>query len=107
MMACLAMKSHHLLFTETFSLSSELPHFVYIILLFCLYVHYVCMTIVVHLIYNSIVALQDEMNNWIGRINAAIGGDAATSPARAQTLPAQGAREEPKRRSFFTLGKKK
>jgi len=49
----------------------------------------------------------DEMNTWIGRINNAAGGEGGSTPARAQTLPAQGARDEPKRRSFFTLGKKK
>jgi len=49
------------------------------------------------------------MNNWIERINAAAGSDAASSLSRAQTMPAssEGRREEPKRRSFFTLGKKK
>lgn len=52
---------------------------------------------------------EDEMNNWIERINAAAGSDAASSLSRAQTMPAssEGRREEPKRRSFFTLGKKK
>lgn len=50
--------------------------------------------------------LQDEMTTWINKINNAVGGDAST-PSRAQTLPAPGTREEPKRRSFFTLSKKK
>jgi spectrin beta len=53
---------------------------------------------------------EDEMNNWISRINAASGADAASSPSRAQTMPATvegGHRDEPKKRSFFTLGKKK
>jgi len=49
------------------------------------------------------------MSLWIGRINTAAGVDAAASSSRAQTMPAssEGRREEPKRRSFFTLGKKK
>jgi len=57
----------------------------------------------------TLLQLQDEMNNWIERINAAAGSDAASSLSRAQTMPAssEGRREEPKRRSFFTLGKKK
>lgn len=52
---------------------------------------------------------EDEMNNWIGRINAASGSDPDASPSRAQTMPAtvEGHRDEPKKRSFFTLGKKK
>ena len=47
------------------------------------------------------------MNFWIGRLNHASGTEAG-SPTRAQTMPASGERkDEPKRRSFFTLGKKK
>jgi len=53
--------------------------------------------------------MQDEMNNWIGRINTAAGSESAAAASRAQTMPAssEGRRDEPKRRSFFTLGKKK
>jgi len=47
------------------------------------------------------------MNSWISKLNGAVGAEA--SPSRAQTLPASsdGKKDEPKRRSFFTLGKKK
>ncbi|XP_074662524.1 spectrin beta chain-like isoform X4 [Tubulanus polymorphus] len=51
----------------------------------------------------------DEMNVWLTKINTCIGEDGG-SPSRAQTLPAKTdspTRGEPKRRSFFTLGKKK
>jgi len=49
------------------------------------------------------------MNNWIASINAAAGVDAAAASSRAQTMPAssEGRRDEPKKRGFFTLGKKK
>ncbi|KAK2182078.1 hypothetical protein NP493_368g02093 [Ridgeia piscesae] len=49
----------------------------------------------------------EEMNSWISKLNGAVGAEA--SPSRAQTLPASsdGKKDEPKRRSFFTLGKKK
>ena len=51
------------------------------------------------------------MNVWLNKLNQTI-GEAATSPGRAQTLPAaktadEGSKGEPKKRSFFTLGKKK
>lgn len=51
----------------------------------------------------------DEMNAWIQKLMQASGLD-ASSPTRAQTLPAmssEGRKEESKRRSFFTMGKKK
>jgi len=48
----------------------------------------------------------DDMNSWISKINSVAGADAATASGRAQTLPAQGQKEESKRRSFFTLKKK-
>jgi len=55
--------------------------------------------------------VQEDMNTWMGKINSASGtGEASMSPVRAQTLPvhAEGSRsEEPKKRGFFTLGKKK
>lgn len=47
-----------------------------------------------------------EMNSWIGRLNSATGTE-PSSPTRAQTLPASSERGEQKKRSFFTLGKKK
>lgn len=48
------------------------------------------------------------MSSWIQRISHASGAEAA-SPTRAQTLPStsEGRKDEPKRRSFFTMGKKK
>jgi spectrin beta len=49
----------------------------------------------------------DEMTTWINRINDAVGGDPGAPGGRAQTLPAPGERGEPKRRSFFTLSRKK
>ena len=49
------------------------------------------------------------MNSWIECINAAAGSESAAASSGAQTMPAssEGRRDEPKRRSFFTLGKKK
>ncbi|GFS19194.1 spectrin beta chain [Elysia marginata] len=49
-----------------------------------------------------------EMESWIARINSASGGDGGASslPTKSQTLPARTEREEPKKRSFFTLKKK-
>jgi len=53
-----------------------------------------------------------EMNSWIGKMNACSGTD-SSSPSRAMTLPtgssssAGGKGDDSKRRSFFTLGKKK
>uniref|UniRef100_A0A0B7BRB8 PH domain-containing protein n=1 Tax=Arion vulgaris TaxID=1028688 RepID=A0A0B7BRB8_9EUPU len=53
---------------------------------------------------------KDEMEQelWISRINSATGGDgAAVSQAyKTQSLPARVEKEEPKKRSFFTLKKK-
>jgi len=53
--------------------------------------------------------MQEEMNGWIDRINATAGSESAAATSGAQTMPAssEGRRDEPKRRSFFTLGKKK
>jgi len=52
----------------------------------------------------------DEMNLWMTKINANIGEEGAL-PSRSQTLPAKSdspaGKAEPKKRSFFTLGKKK
>ncbi|BFZ11613.1 hypothetical protein BsWGS_14652 [Bradybaena similaris] len=49
-----------------------------------------------------------EMEMWIGRINIATGGDgaAASQALKTRSLPARVEREEPKKRSFFTLKKK-
>jgi len=48
---------------------------------------------------------------WMGKINSASGvGEGIMSPMKAQTLPlhSEASRsEEPKKRGFFTLGKKK
>jgi len=59
----------------------------------------------------NVIHLQEDMNAWMGKINSASGvGEASMTPTRAQTLPlhAEGSRsEEPKKRGFFTLGKKK
>lgn len=53
----------------------------------------------------------EEINLWVGRLNTGAGAD-SSSPTRAQTLPAGASRDsgrsdDSKRRSFFTLGKKK
>jgi len=50
----------------------------------------------------------DEMMTWIHSVSAASGAESG-SPTRAQTLPAQSGdrKDEHKRRSFFTLGKRK
>ena len=49
------------------------------------------------------------MNTWIRKILANAGEPDGGSPGRAQTMPASSEmrKDEPKRRSFFTLGKKK
>ena len=59
----------------------------------------------------SIGIFQEEINLWVGRLNTGAGAD-SSSPTRAQTLPAGASRDsgrsdDSKRRSFFTLGKKK
>lgn len=55
------------------------------------------------------VLFQDELNSWVSRIKTAAGEDKGASPSGYATLPPnlEGKREEPKRRSFMTLGKKK
>lgn len=45
-----------------------------------------------------------DMNNWVSGITVHCSGDSA-GPSRSQTLPATGQKDEPKRRSFFTLKK--
>ncbi|KAG0433099.1 hypothetical protein HPB47_020250 [Ixodes persulcatus] len=48
----------------------------------------------------------DEMGQWLQKVQAAIGeADGSAGPSRAQTLPAE-RKDEPKKRSFFTLKKK-
>ncbi|XP_049795155.1 spectrin beta chain isoform X2 [Schistocerca nitens] len=48
----------------------------------------------------------DEMNTWVSRLSQQCERDASAGPSRSQTLPASGDRkDEPKRRSFFTLKK--
>lgn len=52
----------------------------------------------------------DEMNQWIGKMESAISDtEASPGPSRSQTMPAKGdddRKEEPKKRGFFTLKKK-
>ncbi|XP_044730255.1 spectrin beta chain isoform X2 [Chrysoperla carnea] len=45
-----------------------------------------------------------EMNTWVQRISAHCESSFA-GPSRSQTLPSSGQKDEPKRRSFFTLKK--
>jgi spectrin beta len=47
----------------------------------------------------------EEMNGWVMKLQNFTVSEGA-GPSRAQTLPAHAAKEEPKRRSFFTLKKK-
>ncbi|XP_023703245.1 spectrin beta chain isoform X6 [Cryptotermes secundus] len=48
----------------------------------------------------------DEMNAWVQRISVQCDLQGSAGPSRSQTLPASGDRkDEPKRRSFFTLKK--
>jgi spectrin beta len=47
------------------------------------------------------------MNAWVQRISVQCDLQGSAGPSRSQTLPASGDRkDEPKRRSFFTLKKK-
>ena len=50
----------------------------------------------------------DEMNQWVSSINAVTEAAGASGTQRAQTLPAGQTekKDEPKKRSFFTLKKK-
>jgi spectrin beta len=56
---------------------------------------------------------EEEMNSWMSKINAAGGGSPSEpTSGRAATLPShadqpRSAADEPKKRGFFTLGKKK
>lgn len=47
----------------------------------------------------------EEMSVWVGKLQVSTIAEGA-GPSRAQTLPAHAAKDEPKRRSFFTLKKK-
>ena len=60
----------------------------------------------------ALVLQQEEMNAWIGKINSSAGGGdvGSSSAGRSQTMPASveaARKDEQKKRSFFTLGKKK
>lgn len=49
----------------------------------------------------------DEMSTWVTHVKAQCDSEGSAGPSRSQTLPASGERkDEPKRRSFFTLKKK-
>lgn len=51
----------------------------------------------------------EEMNVWVGKLQASTAAavaESAAGPSRAQTMPAQAAKDEPKKRGFFTLKKK-
>jgi len=51
----------------------------------------------------------EEMNVWVGKLQACAtvaAAESSTGPSRAQTMPAQATKEEPKKRGFFTLKKK-
>lgn len=52
---------------------------------------------------------EEEMNTWITKVNSVTGAESSSSAGKAQTMPAsaEGRRDEPKKRSFFTLAKKK
>ena len=53
---------------------------------------------------------EDEMNSWISEIKSAAGAteESPSDPSKSTTLPTslEGRRDEPKRRSFLTLGRK-
>ena len=52
---------------------------------------------------------EDEANTWINKLNL-VSGSSAASPTRSQTLPlssGEGKLDEPKRKGFLTLSKKK
>ncbi|UYV71261.1 SPTBN1 [Cordylochernes scorpioides] len=53
---------------------------------------------------------EEEMNSWLQKLQAAMRGEEAGEPSRSKTLPARAEggdrREEPKKRTFFTLKKK-
>jgi len=47
----------------------------------------------------------EEMGGWLGKLQNFTVSE-GSGPSRAQTLPAHAGKDEPKRRSFFTLKKK-
>jgi len=51
---------------------------------------------------------EDEMSSWISEIKSSAGATDETDPSKSTTLPTslEGKRDEPKRRSFLTLGRK-
>lgn len=50
---------------------------------------------------------EDELAMWVGALQVATSGEGFAGPSRSQTLPAGSEKkDEPKRRSFFTLKKK-
>jgi spectrin beta len=51
----------------------------------------------------------EEMNGWVTKLQASTTAaveSASAGSSRAQTMPAQATKDEPKKRSFFTLKKK-
>jgi spectrin beta len=50
----------------------------------------------------------DEMGAWISEIKVACGSEEPSAASRSLTMPPslEGKRDEPKRRSFLTLGRK-
>ena len=49
----------------------------------------------------------EEMNVWVAKLQASTTAAVESAgSSRAQTMPAQATKEEPKKRSFFTLKKK-
>lgn len=50
---------------------------------------------------------EDELSVWVGALQFATTSEGSAGPSRSQTLPAGSEKkDEPKRRSFFTLKKK-
>ncbi|ROT82106.1 Spectrin beta chain [Penaeus vannamei] len=50
---------------------------------------------------------EEELAVWVGALQAAVSSEGSAGPSRSQTLPAGSEKkDEPKRRSFFTLKKK-
>lgn len=55
----------------------------------------------------------EEMNGWVSKLQAcaaaaeSASAAAAAASSRAQTMPVPASKEEPKKRGFFTLSKKK
>lgn len=50
---------------------------------------------------------EEELNLWVSALQVATSSEGSAGPSRSQTLPAGSEKkDEPKRRSFFTLKKK-